>query len=211
MEAHLTASDVNTKSRLRQIEEDAGFHVAAVESAVQLLDGWRPRVDSSISHLQYSVEQIHASLESPWPHLGPRSLAGHPGGLDERGILSTPGSAPRRPSIPVEDADGPPFRHRFTSQHLDSGFRQTLADSHSPVKGTYGPQHPTSFSFPVRNSYGWGEEEHHGQSSNSLHHMPRVNFPSFDGSSPKLWRSKCEKYFDMYETKPHMWIKVSTM
>jgi hypothetical protein len=56
VEAHLTASDVNTESRLRQIEEDTGFRVAALESAVQLLDGWRPRVDSSIAHLQYSVE-----------------------------------------------------------------------------------------------------------------------------------------------------------
>ena len=51
VEAHLTASDVNTESRLCQIEEDAGFYVTALESAVQLLDGWRPRVDSSISHL----------------------------------------------------------------------------------------------------------------------------------------------------------------
>jgi hypothetical protein len=211
MEAHLTASDVNTESRLCQIEEDAGFYVTALESAVQLLDGWRPRVDSSIAHLQYSIEQIHVSLESPWPHLGPCSLAGHPRGLSERGILSTLGSAPGRQSIPVEDADGPPFGHRFASQHWDSGFWQTLIDSHSPVKGTNGSQHPTSFSFPVRNSYGWGEEEHHGESSNSLHRMPRLNFPSFNGGSHKLWQSKCEKYFDMYETEPHMWIKVATL
>jgi hypothetical protein len=41
--------------------------------------------------------------------------------------------------------------------------------------------------------------------------MPRLNFPSFDGSSPKFWQSKCEKYIDMYETEPHMWIKIATM
>jgi putative heme iron utilization protein len=51
MEAHLTASDVHLDSRLCQIEEDAGARVAALESAGQTLDFWRPRVDSSIVHL----------------------------------------------------------------------------------------------------------------------------------------------------------------
>jgi hypothetical protein len=154
---------------------------------------------------------LFITTKSLWPHLGPRGLASHLGGFGKRDILAMPGSAPGRPPTTVEDVDDPSFEHRFASQHWDSGFWQTFVDSHSPVKGTYRPHHPPSFSFPLRHSYGWGEEEHCGPSSSSLNHMPKLNFPSFDGSSSKLWQSKCEKYLDMYNTKPHVWVKVSTM
>jgi hypothetical protein len=41
--------------------------------------------------------------------------------------------------------------------------------------------------------------------------LPKLNFPVFDGSSPKLWQNRCEKYFDMYATEPIVWVKVATM
>jgi hypothetical protein len=30
------------------------------------------------------------------------------------------------------------------------------------------------------------------------HALPTMEFPDFDGSSPKLWFKKCNNYFDMY-------------
>jgi hypothetical protein len=41
--------------------------------------------------------------------------------------------------------------------------------------------------------------------------LPKLNFPTLDGTNPKLWQTKCEKYFDMYETAELMWVKVATM
>jgi hypothetical protein len=41
--------------------------------------------------------------------------------------------------------------------------------------------------------------------------LPKLNFPSFDGTNPKLWQSKCEKYFNMYATEAYMWVQVATM
>jgi hypothetical protein len=38
-----------------------------------------------------------------------------------------------------------------------------------------------------------------------------MNFPSFDGDSPKLWQKRAEDYFTMYSVDPIVWIKVSTM
>lgn len=38
-----------------------------------------------------------------------------------------------------------------------------------------------------------------------------MNFPGFDGDSPKLWQKRSEDYFAMYSVDPTMWIKVSTM
>jgi hypothetical protein len=52
-----------------------------MEAVIQVFDFWRPRVDSSIEHLQTSVAQIRASLpslESPWSQYTRRDGPGHP-------------------------------------------------------------------------------------------------------------------------------------
>jgi hypothetical protein len=36
--------------------------------------------------------------------------------------------------------------------------------------------------------------------------MPQMNFPVFDGSNPKLWRNRCETYFEFYVVPSEMWI-----
>ncbi|PUZ69773.1 hypothetical protein GQ55_2G138300 [Panicum hallii var. hallii] len=41
--------------------------------------------------------------------------------------------------------------------------------------------------------------------------LPKVPFPIFDGENPKLWISRCEKYFVIYHVDPSMWVKVSVM
>lgn len=49
-----------------------------------------------------------------------------------------------------------------------------------------------------------------GGSNNHLGGLPKLKFPTFDGSSPKLWQTKCEKYFEMYATEEVVWVKVAT-
>lgn len=41
--------------------------------------------------------------------------------------------------------------------------------------------------------------------------LPKLNFPSFDGSYPKLWQKRCENYFSMYATDECVWVKAATM
>lgn len=41
--------------------------------------------------------------------------------------------------------------------------------------------------------------------------IPRVDFPRFDGTCPKLWQQRCEDYFLRYGTNPALWITVATM
>lgn len=38
-----------------------------------------------------------------------------------------------------------------------------------------------------------------------------LEFPQIDGSQPHLWKSKCQKYFEMYKTEYYMGVKVATM
>jgi hypothetical protein len=41
--------------------------------------------------------------------------------------------------------------------------------------------------------------------------LPRINFPKFDGDNPKLWKSCCENYFEMYVVDECVWVKVAAM
>jgi hypothetical protein len=52
VEAHLTAADSAVDVRLLQIETETHSRVVALESSVQRLEAWRPRVESSLDALQ---------------------------------------------------------------------------------------------------------------------------------------------------------------
>jgi hypothetical protein len=41
--------------------------------------------------------------------------------------------------------------------------------------------------------------------------LPKLNFPSFTGDDPQLWKSHFENYFEMYGVQSPLWIKVATM
>ena len=40
---------------------------------------------------------------------------------------------------------------------------------------------------------------------------PSVDFPKFDGDNPKLWQTRCEDYFAIYDTDPDLWIAIAAM
>lgn len=41
--------------------------------------------------------------------------------------------------------------------------------------------------------------------------MPKMQFPTFDGTNPKIWKDKCKAYFDLYQLPEGMWITVATL
>jgi hypothetical protein len=45
----------------------------------------------------------------------------------------------------------------------------------------------------------------------SLGKLPKLPFPSFEGDNPRLWISRCEKYFGMYEVDAEAWVQVASM
>jgi hypothetical protein len=52
----------------------------------------------------------------------------------------------------------------------------------------------------------WAHCELHWQSR-----LPKLNFPEFTGENPRLWISRCENYFDMYEVESYRWIQIASM
>jgi hypothetical protein len=46
---------------------------------------------------------------------------------------------------------------------------------------------------------------------NSTGRLPKLNFLEFSSDNPKLWISRCESYFDMYEVEEHRWIQIASV
>ena len=47
--------------------------------------------------------------------------------------------------------------------------------------------------------------QHHHKS------LPKIDFPHFDGTCPKLWQQCCKDYFHLFGTHKSLWISVATM
>ncbi|RLM85825.1 uncharacterized protein C2845_PM04G10910 [Panicum miliaceum] len=137
-----------------------------------------------------------------------RSSLEHPG--VDSGLLLKPESTPPRPSAGkhVDSPDG----HRHDNNHRDLGFGSVTTFTHVPVKGTTSSPPPT---MPKAHGSTFESSSTRPRSSDSggflMGKLPKVPFPIFDGENPKLWISRCEKYFVIYHVDPSMWVKVSVM
>lgn len=43
------------------------------------------------------------------------------------------------------------------------------------------------------------------------HTLPKLSFPKFDGSQPKIWLDKCTDYFRIYDVQPTMWVTTAAL
>jgi hypothetical protein len=50
-----------------------------------------------------------------------------------------------------------------------------------------------------------------GKSGTSTSRLPKLNFTEIWGDNPRLWVSRCENYFDMYEVDECRWIQIASM
>jgi len=41
--------------------------------------------------------------------------------------------------------------------------------------------------------------------------IPKVPFPKFDGTDPRIWNDMCHNYFDLYQLPEGMWITAATL
>jgi hypothetical protein len=110
-----------------------------------------------------------------------------------------------------------PFGHGEESSHRGFEFL-----TQSPVKGKPIPPHPDPHPKLLR-SYSssalmagvpggsGGADAYRDFWDGSREHIPKMNFPPFDGENPKLWLGRCLDYFDMYVVPIRRWVKVATM
>lgn len=110
----------------------------------------------------------------------------------------------------MEYTDGPRFGHRSNTFYQANDLGHSPADGHLPVKVTWSLPSP-SFAFAPHGSFSFADVDPHGVWSCSNGGLRKLNFPIFDGSSPKVWQTRCEDYFLMYAIEEIVWVKVAMM
>jgi hypothetical protein len=84
--------------------------------------------------------------------------------------------------------------HRVDTSHRDCGFGSVYTQIHDLIKGTmFHPPPPPN--VPLHVDFSFGHDHSCFQNKTRHSHriatgkLPKLNFPTFDGDSPKLWKS----------------------
>lgn len=177
--------------KLSDLESSHGERLSALELAASAL----PSIEGTVDDIKLEVNK----LSKHW----------------DRAVLER---APQLPLCPIPPAPerlpapgfaGRPNGHHVDLRHQEDGHGVVTAMVRPPVKGTSfdssAPRAAPPFD-PVGSR--WHSDSHRPNHANRI---PKLQFPEFDGSNPKLWISRCEDYFDICDVESGLWIKVATM
>ena len=90
-------------------------------------------------------------------------------------------------------------------------------NTHSAVKGMHTDPPPTMHRSNSHPRIPFGDFSRAGNfsitrsSGSSTGHLPKVQFPVFEGDDPKLWITRCENYFKMHDIDISYWYKIASM
>ncbi|XP_062230691.1 uncharacterized protein LOC133928395 [Phragmites australis] len=192
VEQQLAESDLKHEERFKQLDE----HLGAISLWKPQIDAWKPQIDATVGDLKMEIAVVRKHLDRVL--LEQDSLS--------PGLLVAPETTAA--ASPAEQTVVGPIGHRSDAHHREREFGCVTTLSHLPVKGT----HDSIFSkshlddYPSR-SHAIQQPRTHDITSK----LPKLHFPTFDGTSPKLWKSRCEDYFDLYSVHSDIWVKVSLM
>ncbi|WVZ95116.1 hypothetical protein U9M48_040918 [Paspalum notatum var. saurae] len=194
LDQRLVDLDTSWAHRFEDFTDGHNDRVAALEAAAASFEQWRPGVEGSVDALRLEVK----NLAKHWDRAVKDSASGS-------GLLgSAPSTAERPPAGSTVDMA---YGHRHEQQNRVHGSGVVTTLHPHPVKGTQNSPH--SFSHHAENSSRpvWDS----GGSSSSIGRLPKLQFPMFDGSQPRLWVKRSEDYFELYGVEPSLWIKVATL
>lgn len=170
--------------RLQMMSMEGSLRKVADDQMV--IESWKPEIDEKVSSLQESVMDLKHKVDlvvTKFPK-EPAALFGVVGvGTATSAQLDDPAKA---------EASGQASHHVIQDiRGLGAGG---IPPASAPGKGvisspTYTPPHQRveqSYTKSVQSSV---------QNPNSV--LPQVNFPVFDGSNPKMWKRRCENFFQI--------------
>lgn len=194
----LADRDALLEQRIADSEQRSGARLDKLESAVQVLDEMRLRLEASVNDVKIELKKLTRHWER-----SVRDLS-----TSDPGIIPTPKTVTERPPALEQIAVGP-SGHRVDNLHRDDGFRSVFTQTSVPVKGASSLSVPPS--PPPRRSCEWRHPPKPPQPHNQSYsgRLPKLQFPLFEGENPKLWLSRCEDYLEMYFVPPHLWVRVA--
>jgi hypothetical protein len=210
-------SEDNWERQFADLKVSQDARVEALERVSASLDAWKPEIEGTVDDIRMEVGKLSKhwgrSVRDRSPPLlptVPSALPTPPANNNKFHSLDLKSSSVSgRPS--AADETDRPYGHSVANHHQEDGCGSVLAVVHPPVRGTI----PDS-THSLSQSYLHLSRPHTKSGSienarSSYSKLPKLNFPTFDGESPKLWISHCEDYFDLYDVLPYDWIKVASM
>jgi hypothetical protein len=163
----------------------------SVETAVaRSMDSVRSSFSKSVSDMRVYADGVESTLTQSMEDL-----------RAQMGLAAN--DSEQRDVLPEGDAETGPHGRRGSSIPRRSG---------AGAAGPYVPP-PARGNRPIRNSVraprSFDIDDEHD--SPHRYRTPRVDMPKFDGENPKLWQIRCEDYFELYDTSPRVWVKLSAM
>ncbi|KAJ1288251.1 hypothetical protein BS78_02G076300 [Paspalum vaginatum] len=180
--------DAKWDEQLASFSASNDKRLSRIETAASTFDDWRHEIEGTVDDMRLNVGKLSKFCE--------RSAVEKP--IDMTGVL-TPNSssaAAARPSAAGTTA-ARPNGHRVELNSWADGFGVVTTLDHLPANGALPP--PNSHSRVVGLDHSASGARAYGRDCDSGRgKLPKLHFPQFDGSQPKLWISRCEDYFDLY-------------
>lgn len=157
---------------------------------------WKPEIERKVTEFAEVLKKTQAKAD-------PKSLIGASNNKDPV-VDGALGSVHQE--LPSLEAAHGQFRHRSAHPYRRPGARTDEVWTPPPVGGT---NYPPQFGNIPWSAGGMNSMGNWSQCSGSV--APSMTFPVFDGNNPKLWRQRCETYFDFYSVARGMWIRMAIM
>lgn len=102
-----------------------------------------------------------------------------------------------------------PDGHREEAEHQDTAPERVLGN------GVYNLTLPVPAIGPSTEQdsrqFGFRQDKQYRENNNFQFRMPKTNFPKFDGTHPKIWKEKAEKYFHMFHVPVECMVDYATL
>jgi hypothetical protein len=184
--------DVKWEQRLKEVEVHKEERIDALETVATAFEVWKPSIEATMETAKTEVQK----LSKHWERTVKDKSSADPGIFSLLTNVSSPGSVLPPPSAGGQ-ADGP-NGHHSDLWNRGPGYG-SVTYTQIPDKGT--PNFP-----PLRSPFPKPHEYVDTRGGNSTGKLPKLNFPTFTGDNPRLWLSRCENYFDMYNVEEFRWI-----
>lgn len=211
---------IEIQESLAALNRAQGETQAAIVKLDQGVSHWRPQMES-VGELHQQLDLVNKLNQASSTTSSPRVPL-----TDEerKAPLQSAPPATSSPRVPLTDEERkalllptPPASRVAAAG--DSGDKWASGRQHpnehrgrapgvvttvvpTSVKGTFSSPAPSLGILDWENDFDSGERRFN-------HRVPKLDFPKFDGSDPHDWRMKCEHYFDVNNTYPGLWVRVS--
>ncbi|CAO2169811.1 unnamed protein product [Urochloa humidicola] len=212
IESRIVKSEDKIESRFGLSEDSWERRYADLEishdarvSALERVSAKHEDIEGTISDIRLQMGKLNKHWERTLLDRNAPLFPSTPPAGDHTSPHPSPSSAAGRISATGE-ADRPHGHHVANCNRAD-GFGSVTTVIHPPVKGMSSDSFPSLCHtvpnlqpvFPDRFKAGASEK------------LPKLNFPWFDGDSPKLWISRCEDYFELMNVASVRWVKVACL